>query len=196
MPAPSSRFLPLGYCIFFLTVFCSELMARGAVLDGKQLVVTLFHKTTTSDTQTGVSSPILVGPDVELTGFGFRAANPPLPALVDIDISNTNILITLLINQPLAAQELLTFSDSFNNINPLTSAIVSSATNWSGFSQSRVSFGSNSVSVMLNELQGTAGQQISIDLTAVPECSSAGLAIFCCVVELLRVRIPLYSLRR
>jgi hypothetical protein len=140
--------------------------ANGALLDGMIWRAELFHKTTVQDPPADVASPLFViGPGVELTGFGPQS----LPPLVDIDLSDRNILITAVADQPLAFQELLTF----RNVRDDLQFSVNPATNWAGFTPDRLVRADMVMGVDLAELSGLAGQQILLDV--VPEPSSAGL---------------------
>jgi hypothetical protein len=142
--------------------------ANGALLDGMTWQVQLFHKTTVQDPPGGFASPLFViGPGVELTGFG----PPSVPPLVDIDLSDRNILITAVAHQPLAFQELLIFRIVRDDLR----FFVNPATNWAGFTPNRVDKGPDALGVDLSELSGLAGQQILLDV--LPEPSSAGLLL-------------------
>jgi hypothetical protein len=150
---------------------------QAALLEGKVMNVDLTHQTNPSDLLTGISSgDFVVGPGVELEDFGFRD-EPPLPALVDIDISDTSILITLVINQPLAFQERLSFVDSNNTIPFITSISVDPSTNWAGFIPGRVSGGGQgNIGVNLSGLTALQGQKIVLNLTPEP---AAALLLVC-----------------
>lgn len=154
--------------------------ARGAFLEGEIMKVDMIHTTSDGDLQTSVTSgDFVVGSGVELIGFGDRQ-NPTLPELVDIDISDSQILMTLLINQPFAFQEVFNVIDSDDTIVPIKRADINPATNWAGFVPVRlfVSNG-NIVTINVSQLSGLAGQQILIDLTPliVPEPATTGLAV-------------------
>jgi hypothetical protein len=145
------------------------LPSEAALLEGKTMAALLMHKTTSSSTQTGVDSgPFVVGPGVELTNFGQRE-NPTLPALVDIDVSDMQILLTLLIDQPSAFLEAIRIGDLQNNIEPFN-VRINSTTNWVGFNDFRLA-GSNqeNVEINLSGLSGLQGQQILLDVVPVPE---------------------------
>src|SRR5215210_2261805 len=79
--------------------------ADAALLEGKMMFARLTHQTTAADSEASAEESFTVGPGVELMGFCFREFSPPLPPLVDIDVSDNQILITLVMNQPFAVQE-------------------------------------------------------------------------------------------
>lgn len=155
---------------------------RAALLDGKTLQVLLHHQTSMAEPTLFVGPQnVVVGPAVELTGFGFHEL-PPLPSLVDIDFSDEQILITLVIDQPLALREDLRFVDIEGMIPGLFNnrVTVNPATNWAGFDQIRLQASGEQILVILGEvtglgmLQGLAGQFILLDV--VPEPAAAGMA--------------------
>lgn len=156
---------------------CLILVADAALFEGKVMEADLIRRTAPEDLHALVSSdPFVVGPQVELEGFGEHLSVPPfLPALLNIDISDKSILITLAIDQPLSVEELLLIRDANLTIFPITGATTNPATNWAGFTQSRVSTGSNIVQVNLAGLQGLAGQQILLDVSGTPEPSAVML---------------------
>jgi hypothetical protein len=162
--------------------------AEGALLEGKVMKVDLFHKTTQQSDLAGVSSgDFIVGPGVELEGFGFRAANPPLPALVDIDIADMQILITLVNDQPPAFQEVVRFYDSNNTI-PAFDVSINPATNWTGFTPNRLFVnGATQVDVTVSQLSGLQGQQILLDVIPIPE-PVAGVLMLLSAASLLACR--------
>jgi hypothetical protein len=154
--------------LFIIFAPLAAASADAALLDGKMMFVDLLHKTNQSDLQTGVGQLVTVGPGVELTGFGERT-EPDLPALVDIDISDSSILITLLIEQPPAFLERLVFTDVMNNITPIQNTIVDPSTNWAGFDPARIGgSGSESISVNLGQLSGSPGQFVLLNVIPEP----------------------------
>jgi hypothetical protein len=148
--------------------------ARGALLEGQVMNVILEHRTNFDDPETGVDSfPFVVGPGVELTDFGFREFSPPLPPLVDIDVSDRQILITAVNDQPFAFQEVLTFSLPNHPTGLFTRVNVNPATDWADFSSGRVIVSPKLINVVLSQLSGLEGQQILLDV--IPEPSSGAL---------------------
>ncbi|HMO83661.1 MAG TPA: PEP-CTERM sorting domain-containing protein [Lacipirellulaceae bacterium] len=148
--------------------------ACAALLDGKRISVSLEHITNQGGQELILSQVVTVGPGVELTGFGERT-EPDLPALVDIDISDTTILITLLIEQPWAYLERLNFADVMNNLPPIKNVTVDPATDWAGFFAGRMSFSTEIISVNLGQLAGSAGQKVLLNVT--PEPAAATLLL-------------------
>jgi hypothetical protein len=150
--------------------------ASGALLEGKVMQVVLLHRTMESDTQRQVISPeFVVGPGVELPGFGDETF-PPLPELVDIDISDRQILMTLLIDQPFAFGETFRFIDSRNTIDLIQAVKINPATNWAGFNSFRLSVvGFEEIHLQLGQLAGLQGQLILLDV--VPEPAAASLLL-------------------
>ena len=147
-----------------LAVACLAIISQGLaaapILDGQTIQTTDFHGTA-SDT-TVIIGPVssVVGPGTELTGFGWSE-------FLNINFSDTNILITALIDQPFGFLEVLRFFDVNGTIPAFTSFSVNPATNWTGFDASRVSdFDSDVIALNLTALNGLQGQQISLDLNA------------------------------
>lgn len=103
----------------------------------------------------------VVGPGIELVDFGWSG-------LVDIDISDTTILITLNMNQPAGYAEVLRLADANGTVPDFTGVTVNPATDYAGFDASRVQVSANSVDIQLTGLQGLQGQQISLELTGAP----------------------------
>lgn len=134
---------------------------HASLLDGQTVATTNFHGTAPETTL--VIGPVesVVGPGVELTDFGWSG-------FVRIDFSDTNILITLTIDQPFGYFELLRFVDSKGTIPAFTGVTINPATNYEGFDASRVSFDADRIDVNLTALPGLKGQQISLDLTPGP----------------------------
>jgi hypothetical protein len=169
---------PLGRFVSLTLVlaFYASKPVSAALLDGQILNVDLFHRTTPENALTIVDSgDFLVGPGVELQDFGFRASDPPLPALVDIDASDRQILITLVTDQPMAFQETLQFFDVNDTIPDFVDerVNVNPATNWAGFNDSLETASGNSITIGLGGLQGLDGQFILLDV--VPEPAAAAL---------------------
>jgi len=150
--------------------------ARAALLEGKVVTVDLIRQPTAGGPQAGASTaPFVVGTGVELTNFGETVSPILLPPLVNIDFSDRQILITLVMDQPLAFQERLQITGdplTFPFFSNLTRVSVNPATNWAGFVPGRVVLG-RVLSVNLSELSGLQGQQILLDV--VPEPAAAGL---------------------
>lgn len=164
----------------------SATATRAALLDGKVMSVDLTHQTSENDQLTGVfARNFVVGPEVELPGFGLRD-NPPLPALVDIDISDETILLTLLIDQPFATTEVIRFLDSNDTIPGFTDVLIDPSTNWAGMSPFRVFADISVINLNLSRLSGLAGQHILLHVI-VPEPAA---------IVLLAVGVGAFAVRR
>jgi hypothetical protein len=165
--------------------------ADAAFLEGKAISVLLFNQTESSVPQTLTAAMPVVGPGVELTNFGARLTDPMLPPLANIDVSDSQILITAVQDQRVAFKDVLEFTDPLGVVLPFGSASINPATNWTGFNASRIAFNPNSVELVLTGLSGLTGQQILLDLApaAVPEpVSAVPLAIACTAVAIFRRR--------
>jgi hypothetical protein len=111
---------------------------------------------------------VTVGPGVELTNFANFA---------NIDISDTNILITITRDAQVnnVAFDGFKFFDILGTIPDNLMAVLNPATNYAGFTQSRLAGGDvNTLLVNVEGLSGLRGQMISIDIvpTSVPEPAS------------------------
>jgi hypothetical protein len=129
----------------------------AALLEGETVATTNFH-----GSQPDSTTPIgplnrVVGAGIELTNFGFSD-------FVDIDFSDTSILITLKIDQLPAFFESLRFFDVNGTIPAFTGVTLNSATTWIGFGASRIDFTSDRIDLNLTALAGLQGQQISLNL--------------------------------
>ena len=136
--------------------------AAAPVLDGQTIQTTDFHGTAPDATL--IIGPVssVVGAGTELTGFGWEE-------FLNIDFSDTNILITAATDQPFGFLEVVRFFDAIGNIPSLTDISVNPSTNYSGFDATRISsFNSDLIQINLTGLNGLQGQQISLDLTAAP----------------------------
>ena len=137
-------------------VSVSPLPVEAALLDGQTVEATDFHGT--APDQTTIIGPVnrVVGPGVELTNFGFGD-------FVNIDFSDTSILITLMIDQPFGFFEILRFFDVNGTIPAFTGVTVNPATNWTDFDPAGISFNSDRIDVPLPQ-GGLQGQQILLNL--------------------------------
>lgn len=136
--------------------------AVADILAGKTVATTSFHGSAPDTTLAVGPTNSLVGPGVELEGFGWTG-------FLNIDFSDTSILITANAPQPFGYLEILRFSDVNGTIPDFTGVAVGAATNWAGFDPSRISrLSANVIDVNLTGLQGQQGQQILLHLTAAP----------------------------
>jgi hypothetical protein len=163
---------PLSKSAFLVAVGCSIFSSqplKAAFLDGKVMQARLLHKTLDSDTEATVDSPdFVVGPNVEVMGFGYRADQPPLPPLVDIDVSDTQIRMTLVMDQPQAVREILEYIDANNTIASLAKTKMNPATNWAGFQSGSVDASEGLINVPVSGLHGLQGQFILLDVIPEP----------------------------
>jgi hypothetical protein len=118
------------------------------------------------------TSAVLAGPNNTVVGPGLEFGS--YAGLANIDISDTNILITLTLDAALnnVAFDGFRFFDVNGTIPAITSVTLSAATNYAGFTASRVTFDADTIFVNVENLPGLNGQKISLDLnasTAVPE---------------------------
>jgi hypothetical protein len=148
----------------WFAVACLTAISQGlaaAPLDGRTIETANFHGTAPDVTViTGPESRV-VGPGIELTTFGWLG-------FLNINFSDTNILITAATDQPFGFFEAIRFSDVIDNIPAFTNVSLNPSTNWAGFDSSRIIFESDLIQVSLTGLNGLQGQQISLDLTATP----------------------------
>jgi hypothetical protein len=136
------------------------LPADAALSEGQTVETTDFHGT--APDMTTIIGPVssVVGSGVELTNFGFDG-------FVDINFSATNILITATIDQPFGFLEVLRFV-AINSTKPAFPGLtVNSATNWTGFDASAISFlDPDRIDLNLTALGGLQGQVISLNLSS------------------------------
>ena len=138
------------------------------LLLGQTIETTYLYPNTS--TVYAAATNAVVGAGVELAGFA---------GFVNIDFSDTNILITTLRNAGVNDVDFdgFRFVDIFDAIPP-TLVTINPATNYAGFDASRVSFGGNTLYVNVANLPGLLGQVISLDLAppdSVPEPASLTL---------------------
>ena len=151
-----ARWLPMLAAIAAL-VSVSPFPADAALLEGQTVQTTDFHGIAPDQTIEIGPVDTVVGPGAELTGFGFEG-------FLDIDFSDTNILITAATDQPFGFFEVLRFLVVSSTID-FTSVTLNSATNWTGFDASKILFTSDRIDLTLTALAGSQGQQISLDLS-------------------------------
>ena len=146
-------------------VACLAMISQGlaaAPLNGQTIQTTDFHGTAPDTTAIIGPESRVVGPGIELMDFGWEG-------FLNINFSNTNILITAATDQPFGFFEVLQFLDAIGNIPAFTDISVNPSTNYAGFDASRISvFESDRIDLSLTGLTGLQGQQISLDLTAAP----------------------------
>jgi hypothetical protein len=129
----------------------------AALLDGQTVETTDFHGSAPDMTMIIGPANRVVGPGVDLTNFG-------IGDFVNIDFSDTSILITLRIDQPFGFFEILRFVDLNGTIPAFTGVTVGSATNWTDFDPAAIFFDSDLIDVPLPQ-GGLQGQQIVLNLS-------------------------------
>jgi hypothetical protein len=149
---------------------------QAEILDG-QTVTTIYRESQPH----GLPSPQIaansvVGPGTELTNFGIYPST-----LLDVDFSDTNILITNQSDQARPRVADISFTDVYGTIPRFTGVTVNPATTWLGFTPSTpIHFEPNRISVFFigpHDATYRKGDQIVLDLTAmIPEPASWLLA--------------------
>lgn len=143
--------------LVLLSAACLALPLSAGLLEGDTIQTTYLYP----NTSTIYSGPVnsVVGPGLELTNFA---------GVVNIDFSDTNILITLTRNAGInnVAFDGLRFFDVNGAIPSFTSVTLDPSTNYAGMTQSRVTFDANTIFVNVEDLPGLKGQTISLDISA------------------------------
>ena len=155
-----------------LAIVCVEFTqtASGAFFEGATLPVTYRHRANFVSDFTFVTQVVTVGPGVELPSFG-KNPNPSIPPQFDlfsIDISDTDILITLLVDQPENTVDNLQFADLQHQVPIIKGAFLDPSSTWAGASQSGVDFGPDAVIMNVSALSGKAGQFALLHVTPEP----------------------------
>lgn len=172
----------LKFSVWMVVGLCEAAMspADAALLDGEEMKVQFFYRATFNGNEfISETEDFVVGPGVEVNDFGNDPnVVPPIPAFVDIDISDTQILVTLIIDQPQAfiqSFRILEVDDDGDTIPSFTNRVtVNSSTTWAGFTPSAdLDASGNVITVLTGGLQGLIGQFILLDI--VPEPTAAGL---------------------
>lgn len=160
-------------CLFALTAS----PARAALLEGERIAVRRNYQAVQGGPLRFIEEfNVFPGPGVELPSFGGSAEPPPIDPIVSIDISDTNVLITLLVDQPFAFTDVLSFIDIAQEIVTIKRVDLNPATNWAGFNDGRIISVGNLFEVTLSQMSsGLAGQQLSLDLVPFPEPASGTL---------------------
>ena len=143
-------------------VACLAMISQGpataALLDSQTIQTTDFHGTAPDTTAMIGPESSVVGPVTELMSFGWLG-------FLNIDFSDTNILISAATDQPFGFLEVIRFFDVNGTIPAFTGISVNPSTNYAGFDASRISFfDSDRIDINLTGLIGLQGQQISLDL--------------------------------
>ncbi|MBX3427451.1 MAG: hypothetical protein KF688_17360 [Pirellulales bacterium] len=144
--------------------------AFGANLEGKVMKVIREHQSDSSSNITVIDSgKFVVGPGVEVPGFGYHE-NPQLPALMDVDVTNNQIILTLLIDHPPAILDAVTFWDINLTIPSFIGRVsINPASTWQ-----LVAFPDKEVILIDLNVNGVAGEQFILNIA--PEPAGATLA--------------------
>lgn len=120
-----------------------------------------------SPDKTTIAGPVssVVGPDVELRNFGVLGFVDGMPAsgFVDVDYSNSNILITLTQDQSTGYLDVLRFTDVHGSLPDFRGVTINPTTNYAGFTVSRLRVEPDLIDLNLTGLRGRQGQRISLD---------------------------------
>ena len=171
--------MSVGKCLHFAALTAALLIANSsasaALLEGHQVFSRLEHQDTISSSLVAdEAGPVVVGPGLEANDLGTKIHTQDLQnsVIVDIDFSDTQIVITAVNDQPPSFIERIRMS-VFDA--PQISVRLNPATNWAGFDNSigRLTEIAQNIEVNLVNLSGLAGQQIVIDV--VPEPAAAAL---------------------
>lgn len=173
----------MSHKILFLSLIAvssfTPSVCSAALLEGRTVQSTYFFP----DTSTVFAGPenSVVGAGLELTIFA---------GLASVNFSDTNILITLARDSNVnnVVFDGFRFADTTNSIPTFGSVTLNAATNYAGFSASRITFDANNIYVNVANLAGLRGQVISIDIadtSNIPEPSSVSLlAMGACALAL------------
>lgn len=161
--------------------FASAPQTQAALLEGRLVFARLEHRDSLSTPLTADDAgAFIVGPGVEVVNLGTEYAEVAENSVIlNIDYSDTQIVITAVNNQPFALTELLQIQVIGSEPPRLTGTSLNPATDWAGFTASRlfdppIGGVQPQFNVQLSQLTALQGQQIVIDL--VPEPASAALA--------------------
>ena len=168
-------------------VFATDTSARAAFLEGHLMQVGInFRPLQDPGSQPfGDHKSVTVGPEVELPGFG-KVLDPPTEPLVDVDIADESIRITLVRDQPTDLQMWMTFSDVQQSIPPMTNVTVDPQTTWAGFDQSHVGPDHLQViTLVFDLLAGLNGQQVYLNVLPEP---AAGASLIMGITALISFR--------
>ena len=166
-----------------ILLLSTQSLAHAALLEGEQVFARLEHLDTPGSPLVGDQSGfVVVGPGLEVDDLGDSILLQN-PVIVDMDFSDTQIVITAVNDQPVAHRELLEFSiGAFGDPAPRVRFFLNPATNWAGFQagafQPNLGAILQSVDIVLTGSTALAGQQIVIDV--VPEPAAAALLAVTC----------------
>jgi hypothetical protein len=146
---------------------------HAALLEGEQVFARLHHEDTPSSGSVGDESGfVIVGPGLEVDNLG-DSILVQQPVIVDIDFSDTQIVMTAVNERPLPHREFIRISVLGADA-PRVRYSLNAASNWAGFVPGAFQPFGQDVDLILFESSPLPGQQIVIDV--VPEPAAAGLA--------------------
>jgi hypothetical protein len=141
--------------------------AGAAGLERRTLAATHFFGN--APDKTTIAGPVssVVGTGVELRNFGVTVFvnGQPTSGFVDIDFSNTNILVSLVRDQAPGYFDTLRFSMTNQTGGAFASVTMNPATDYSGFTGARISVSRETIDLNLTSLRGVNGQKISLDVS-------------------------------
>jgi hypothetical protein len=145
-------------------LFAANASAQGTLLDGQTMSV--IHIQGISYTETVITGPVhsVVGPGVEVTGFGYQG-------FLDIDYSDRRILITARTDQAFGNTSILTFGDASGTIPDFVVARFDVA-GISSFNLSATIITPNTIGLFFAPARARAGEQILITLNPITEPSA------------------------
>jgi hypothetical protein len=159
----------LPYIALTVTMLMTNASLYAALLEGHQVAARLEHQDTiNSNLEADEAGPVAVGPGLEANDLGASLQDS---VIVDIDFSDTQIVITAVNDQPPSFIERIGIG-VFGA--PPISMSLNPATNWAGFVPGAFQPSGQQVNIVLQDSTALAGQQIVIDV--VPEPAAAGLA--------------------
>lgn len=177
----------LRLATFWTVVVLGARPLHGAFFEGRAVNIGRVTGATPTNLIAIVSQDVVVGPGVEIVGFGaFQLPPIDLPGFVDVDLSDTRLSFTVSNNQQPAGYEELRVDDVYHQVPPIFGVSLDASTNWTGFSSSRVIVSENSIILNLSQLPVVAGQRIVLNV--VPEPAGAALAATALVLLALRRR--------
>ena len=151
----------------------SQSFVDAALLEGQQVFARLEHEDTSSSGEVSDESGIVtVGPALEVNDLG-DSILVQNPIIVDIDFSDTQIVMTAVNERPLPHREFIRISVLGDDA-PRVRYFLNPASNWTGFVPGAFQPFGQSVDLILQESSPLPGQQIVIDV--VPEPAAAVLA--------------------
>jgi hypothetical protein len=159
--------LVAAFALVFLTTTSAPVHAE--TLDGKIVRTSFSLHDIHFNEITSFTRDSVVGPGIELVDFGFDIGldYPLVLNKIDIDFSDTNILITSRSTGGFGPTVSIDFQDVYGTIPRFTDVTINPATNWTGFDSSHFHFHPNSINLRLDDTEGFEGEQISLDITAI-----------------------------